>query len=144
MTEVSAPTPKDVLKKETSAYLATSEGGSPRVRPVTVVRTEGALFVLTGSHSNKVKQIRDDSRVEVLTMVEHSGNRGYLRISGEAHIVADAATKEKVAEVTTYFKNYWNDANDPNYTLIRIKPVRAAFMAPGNSEESVIDDLSLE
>ncbi|MHA2071731.1 MAG: pyridoxamine 5'-phosphate oxidase family protein [Candidatus Thorarchaeota archaeon] len=144
MNNTSVPTPEDVLKSESSVYLATSEAGSPRLRPVTVVKTGGALFVLTGTNSKKVDQIRKDSRVEVLSMVEHGGNRGYLRISGEAQIVDDADTKKEVAAATTYFQNYWSGVEDPNYALIRIKPKKVAYMAPGEAEESVVDNLSLE
>ncbi|MFX0108964.1 MAG: pyridoxamine 5'-phosphate oxidase family protein [Candidatus Hodarchaeota archaeon] len=144
MNDESIPTPDDVLKNEFSAYLATSEAGSPRVRPVTVVKTEGALFVLTGTKSKKVDQIQSEARVEVLAMVEHAGNRGYLRISGAAQIVEDVVLKEKVAEAATYFKNYWSGIDDANYTLIRIEPVRVAYMAPGDFEESVVESLSLK
>ncbi len=144
MNNTSVPTPDDVLKSESSVYLATSEAGSPRVRPVTVVKTGGSLFVLTGTNSKKVDQIRKDNRVEVLSMVEHGGNRGYLRISGEAQIVEDAVTKKKVATATSYFQNYWSGVDDPNYALIRIEPKRVAYMPPGEFEESIIDNLSLE
>lgn len=143
MNDASVPTPEEVFENESSVYLATSEAGSPRVRPVTVVKTGGTLYVLTGTDSKKVEQIRSDKRVEVLRMVEHSGNRGYLRISGEAQIVEDAATKKKVADVTTYFQNYWSGTDDPNYALIRIDPMRVAYMAPGEFEESEIDGLLL-
>lgn len=144
MNNASVPTPEDVLKSESSVYLATSEAGSPRVRPVTVVKTGGSLFVLTGTNSKKVDQIRKENRVEVLSMVEHGGNRGYLRISGEAKIVEDVVTKKKVATTTTYFQNYWSGVDDPNYALIRIDPKRVTYMAPGEADESVVDNLSLE
>jgi general stress protein 26 len=140
----SVPTPEDALKGESSAYLATTEAGFPRVRPVTVVHIGGALYVLTSAESRKVEQIRKDERVEVLKMVEHGGNRGYLRISGAALIVEDAVTKRKVADETTYFKNYWSGVNDSNYALIRIDPTMVAYMAPGELEESVIDNLTLK
>ena len=144
MNEASVPTPEDVLNNESSAYLATTEAGSPRVRPVTIVKTGGALYVLTGTNSRKIEQIHNNSRVEVLRMVEHGGNRGYLRIAGEAHIVEDAATKKKVANATSYFQNYWSSVDDPNYALIHIVPKKVAYMAPGEFEESDIDNLSLE
>ncbi|MFW9888801.1 MAG: pyridoxamine 5'-phosphate oxidase family protein [Candidatus Thorarchaeota archaeon] len=143
MNEISVPTPEEVLNIESSVYLATAEVGSPHVRPVTIVRTGGRLYVLTGSNSIKVKQIRSNNRVEILRMVEHGGNRGYLRIAGEAHIVEDEATKKKVADSTSFFKNYWSGVDDPNYALIRIEPKKFAYMAPGESEESVINSLSL-
>ncbi|MHA1924499.1 MAG: pyridoxamine 5'-phosphate oxidase family protein [Candidatus Thorarchaeota archaeon] len=144
MNDASVPTPEEVLESESSVYLATSEAGSPRVRPVTVVKTGGALYVLTGTNSKKIEQIRSDKRVEVLRMVEHSGNRGYLRITGEAQIVEDATTKKMVADATTYFQTYWSEADDPNYALIRIDPTKVAYMAPGEFEESEIDNLSLD
>ena len=140
----SVPTPEDVLKGESSAYLATTEAGFPRVRPVTVVQIGGALYVLTSAESRKLEQIRKDDRVEVLTMVEHGGNRGYLRISGAALIVEDAAIKRKVADGTTYFKNYWSGVNDPSYALIRSEPMKVVYMAPGEFEESVINSLKME
>jgi general stress protein 26 len=144
MNDTSVPAPEDVLNSESSVYLATTEAGSPRVRPVTVVKTGGSLYVLTGSNSKKVEQIQRNKRVEVLKMVEHGGNRGYLRISGEAHVVEDRDTRKKVADATSYFRNYWSGVDDPNYALIRIDPMKAAYMAPGEFEESVVENLSLE
>ncbi len=144
MSNASVPKPEDVLQGESTVYLATSEAGFPRVRPVTVVKIEGSLFVLTGTNSRKVEHIRKDNRVELLRMVEHGSSRGYLRISGKAQIVEDIATKKKVAEATTYFQNYWSGADDPNYALVRIEPTRIAYMAPGEIAESVIDNLALE
>jgi general stress protein 26 len=144
MNDASVPTPEDVLNSEFPAYLATTEAGSPRVRPVTIVKTGGSLYVLTGTNSKKIRQIQGNNRVEVLRMVEHGGNRGYLRISGEAQIIEDAATKKKVANATSYFQNYWSGVDDPNYALIHVKPKRVLYMAPGEFEESVINNLSLE
>ena len=99
---------------------------------------------LPTTNSKKVEQIQRDKRVEVLKMVEHGGNRGYLRISGEAYVVEDTDTKKKVADATSYFQNYWSGVDDPNYALIRIDPMKAAYMAPGEFEESVVENLSLE
>jgi general stress protein 26 len=144
MNDASVPKAEEVLDSESSVFLATSDAGSPRVRPVTVVKTEGSLFVLTGTSSKKMEQIRKNNRVEVLRMVEHGGNRGYLRITGAAQIIEDAATKKRVADTTTWFKNYWSGTDDPNYALIRIEPKNVAYMAPGEFGESVIDNLSLE
>ena len=144
MNDASVPTPEDVLTSESAVYLATTDAGSPRVRPVTIVKTGGSLYVLTGTNSRKVEQIQRDNRVEVLRMVEHGGNRGYLRIAGEAHIVDDATTKRRVADATTYFRSYWSGVDDPNYALIHIEPKTVAYMAPGAIEESVVDNLSLE
>ncbi|MFX0055021.1 MAG: pyridoxamine 5'-phosphate oxidase family protein [Promethearchaeota archaeon] len=144
MNDASVPTPEDVLNSESSVYLATNEAGSPRVRPVTLVKTGGSLYVLTGTNSKKIKQILSNKRVEVLRMVEHGDNRGYLRIAGEAHIVEDAATKKKVADATSYFLNYWSGVDDPNYALIHIEPKKVTYLAPGEFEESAIDNLPLK
>lgn len=138
------PTPESLLQNEPVVYLATVEGSEPRVRPVTLVESLGSLYVLTSTRCRKVREIRENSNVEIVRMVEHGGNRGYVRIAADASIVENQTVRESVAAVTSYFETFWKGANDPEFTLIQIKPRRVVYLRPGDDDESNIESLQFD
>ena len=119
-----------------TASLATLDNGRPRVRPVTVVHHDGNLFVLTGTGSKKVRQLRADPRFEICIGLKSGKNEGYLRADGRSEIVKDAALKAAVAKATPYFRTYWKSTDDPSYTLLRLRLKNINLMRPGDMEET--------
>jgi len=56
----------DFLKKTNTYYLATNEGGQPRVRPFgTINLFEGRLYIQTGKKKDVAKQIAANPKVEI-------------------------------------------------------------------------------
>lgn len=119
-----------------TASLATLDNGRPRVRPVTLVHKDGSLFVLTGSGSKKVRQLRADPRYEICVALKSGKNEGYLRADGRSEVVKDAALKAAVAKATPFFGTYWKSVNDPSYALIRLHVKNVNLMRPGEMEET--------
>ncbi len=58
--KMSIPSVEEVMKGETTVFLATLDGDHPRVRPVTTIENNGELFVLTGSEDAKFHQIQQN------------------------------------------------------------------------------------
>ncbi|MFX1264576.1 MAG: pyridoxamine 5'-phosphate oxidase family protein [Promethearchaeota archaeon] len=132
------------MQDEPVVYLATVEANEPRVRPVTLVESLGKLYVLTSTQCRKVQEIKKNSNVEIVRMVEHGGNRGYVRITANASIVDSQTIRESVAAVTSYFETFWKGADDPDFTLIQMTPRRVTYLRPGDDDESSIENLRFD
>ena len=112
-------------------FLATIDGATPRVRPVTLIHFDKKMWVTTGSGDAKVKQIKDNSNVEFCLLLKAGDHSGYIRGRGEAEIISDAATRELIADNTPFFKEFWQDTNDPGYALLRIHTKEIEYLRPG-------------
>jgi general stress protein 26 len=117
------------LKDYQHVFLATEENGQPRVRPVTLVNFE-RLYVLTGTDSEKVKQIRKNPKIEFCLSFEEKGHHGYIRAEGFAEIVKDKETKIKLANHCDFFHEHWKSVDDPNYTLLELKLNEIEYLGP--------------
>ncbi|MCK4717143.1 MAG: pyridoxamine 5'-phosphate oxidase family protein [Thermoplasmata archaeon] len=113
------------------AYLATKDGQFPRVRPVTPIHAEEKLWILTGTESAKISQIRADPNVEVCYPLGEGESQGYVRIAGNAEIVEGRDTKNRIAGLTPFFDMHWKSTEDPNYTLLNIHAKEIEFIKPG-------------
>jgi general stress protein 26 len=143
MTKVPFPTIEEILSGEFYVMLATSEGNQPRVRPVTLVNNRGELFLLTGTGSRKVEQIKSNNNVEIVKLVQVSERTGYVRLTAQGTIVEDETIKKRLADETSFFSNYWPDYTDQSYTLIRFQINTAAYLKPDEMYEELITDFHL-
>lgn len=112
-------------------FLATVEGGFPKVRPVTLLHLDKKMWITTGTKDNKVRQIKANSNIEFCLLLKTDENSGYVRCVAEAEIVSDGATRAMVAENTPFFKEFWQTADDPGFTLLRIHPKEIEYLRPG-------------
>ncbi len=112
-------------------YLATVEGDMPKVRPVTLIHYDKKMWVTTGSDDNKIRQINANNNIEFCLLLKAGETSGYVRGSGIAEIVADTKTRTMIAENTPFFKEFWKDADDPGYALLRIHPREIEYLKPG-------------
>lgn len=112
-------------------FLATIDGTTPRVRPVTLIHFDKKMWVTTGSGDAKIKQIKDNGNVEFCLLLKAGEHSGYIRGSGNAEVVTDVATRTSIAENTPFFKEFWKDTNDPGYALLRIHTREIEYLRPG-------------
>lgn len=112
-------------------FLATEEGGQPKVRPVTLLHFDEKMWVTTGASDNKIRQIRANPKIEFCLLLKAGENSGYVRCVAEAEIVSDAATRALVADRAPFFKEFWKTADDPGYALLRIHPKELEYVRPG-------------
>lgn len=114
-------------------FLATQENDQPRVRLVTLVNVDQRFWILTGTRSAKVKQIRENPKIEFCLLFEEGEHNGYIRAAGLAKIISDRETKVKVAKHCDFFSEHWESLDDPNYTLLELKLNEIEYLRPKES-----------
>jgi general stress protein 26 len=106
------------------AFLATSDGDQPQVRPVTpIVEDDMSIWVATFSDSRKVKQIKQNPKV-CLSFVKHPSGDKTAIIVGEAEITKDLELKKRVWKLSPYdMSQYWPEGPESEkFCLLKIIP----------------------
>lgn len=111
-------------------FLATDDCGHPRVRPVTLISFENKLWITTDTKSAKIRQIKANPKMEFSFAFKEKDQDCCLRVLGAAKIVRDRAIKAKLAAHFPFFKEHWKDVDDPNYTLLEIRPREVECVTP--------------
>lgn len=124
--------------RQQNVFLATVEGDQPRLRPVTLFRLEDRLFVATGSDNAKVKQIRVNPKVEFCLMFGEEGSRGTIRAECTARIVKDKDVKAKVYGAAPLLSEFWENPEEPSYTLIELLPIGFEYYRPNSKQATKI------
>lgn len=114
-----------------NVFLATASEKKPRVRPVTLIYSSDRFWVTTGTNSAKIKQIKENQNIEFCLPFKEGEYNGYIRGRGLANTIEDSETKKMIAESTSFFKNYWKSADDPNYALLEIVIKEIEYLKPG-------------
>ncbi len=121
------------IQQNQYVYLATSDKKQARVRPVVMFISDERYFFATFSGDAKVAQIQANKLVEVCVPLSEDGHTGYIRLSGIAKIVNNAALKADASERCFFFDQYFNGYDDPDYTLIEFDPDFAEYLRPGEN-----------
>ena len=121
-------------RKEPTVYLATDEGGQPRVRPVALVVWQDRLWVASGTRNGKSRQIRQNPQVEFCLPFSVEGREGYVRVAGMAQHVTDGSTRSSLAREMPWFATYWQSPDDASFSLIEIAPTEMELMPPEAQE----------
>jgi uncharacterized pyridoxamine 5'-phosphate oxidase family protein len=119
------------LKKMQNVFLATVDADHPRVRPVTMLYYNDRFWVGTGTDDAKIRQIEQNRKIEFCLLVKGENTTGYIRGTGKAMIIEDAATRKLLADAMPYFKDFWKDPADPRFTLLEIVIEQIEYMEPG-------------
>lgn len=115
-------------------FLATAEGGQPRVRPVTLIKLENRLLIATGSKDAKVLQIEKTPKTEFCLLVEKGEKKGTIRAECIANIVEDLKLKTTIFKKIPFIKEFFKTPSDPNYALVELNPTRFEYMRPDSIE----------
>ena len=112
------------IMKETNlfAFLATSDGDQPRVRPVSpIVEDDMSVWVATSAGSRKVKQIRQNPRIS-LAFVQHPRGEKAATVIGEAEIVRDLEQKKRVWGLSPYdpSQHFPDGPESEDYCVLKI------------------------
>ncbi len=121
------------------AHLATLDGDQPRVRTMALTEHDRLLWIVTHTPWAKVEQIRKNPKVEFTFGVRGEKGYGVLRCTGRAVIIEDMILKEELANVVSWFKQYWSSYEDPDYTLIRLDISQILFDPPDERTKYTID-----
>ena len=84
------------------AYLATSDGDQPRVRPVSpIIEDDMSVWVTTYGTSRKVKHIRQNPKICLAFVGQPDGDKAAIVI-GEAQVVPDMTKKKRVWKLASF------------------------------------------
>ncbi len=119
------------FKKMQNVFLATADLDQPKVRPVTMLYYNDRFWIGTGTGDAKIRQIEQNENVEFCLLVKGENTTGYIRGTGKAVIIEDAATRKLLADAMPYFKDFWKDPADPRFTLLEMIIQQIEFMEPG-------------
>lgn len=117
-----------------TVYFATVENDEPKVRPVTMLYLEKRFWILTGTVDKKIEQIKDNPNIELCVPLYQEKHNGCIRLAGKAFLVKDRETRVSIAQKCDYFKNYWQDPDDPGYALIELEFTGVNYLKPGEME----------
>ena len=119
--------------------VATVEGTSPRLRPMTLVRHGESFYFATGSDAKKARQLEANPGVEIILQWKEEPNNGYIRLDGEAVVEKDAETIAELYNRFEYFSKLWKGPDDPTLVVYRIEARSYDYMKPGEWASVKID-----
>ncbi len=119
------------IRQNQYVYLATVDKKQPRVRPVVLFMHEERYFFATFTGDAKVAQIANNKWVEVCVPLQEEGHTGYIRLSGIATIVNNAALRAEASGRCFFFDEYFSGSDDRDYTLIEFDLEAAEYLRPG-------------
>jgi len=133
------------FQKQNLVSLATAEGDQPRVRIVSLIRINGGFYVITGARGGaqtaKVRQIKQNPKVEFVMRVERDGQIGNIRAAGTASIMEDHALKTRLFEEIEWVGGYFRSPEDMKYVLLQIDVKSYEYSVPGRPEVIKIEAL---
>ena len=113
----------EFLDKVKTYYLATDDGGQPRVRPFgTALLYEGSLYIQTGKIKNVSKQLAANPRAEICAF----DGAQWIRISGD--LVNDESREVKKAMLDKFsgLRSMYSE-DDGNTQVLYFKNAAATF-----------------
>ncbi len=122
------------LQENKTFYLATVDGGKPRVRPFgLVIEHGGKLWFGTSNTKAVYRQMQANPNVEISAT---SPSMEWIRLSGQAVFEANRDVKQKAFELLPMLANiYKGGADDPTFEVFYLGDAEVAFWSMGNYEQ---------
>jgi len=115
-----------VVQADRFPHLASIDGDSPRVRPVSPVRTDGfTVYVANLRGYHKTAEIAANPNVELCYLDDHHDQ---VRISGIAEVVTDRDLLGEIWDANPLLRNYLGSIDNPDLVVYRITPSRVRYM----------------
>jgi uncharacterized pyridoxamine 5'-phosphate oxidase family protein len=108
------------MKKLEVVSLATLDKDQPRVRIMALISHDNKFWCCTITSRPKMKQFKKNSNFEFCSIIKKKGKFGSIRASGNAKIIEDLEIKKDVSKAISFFKGYWSDYADPQFSLIHL------------------------
>jgi uncharacterized pyridoxamine 5'-phosphate oxidase family protein len=125
----------DFLKKTQTYYLATVEGGQPRVRPFgTVDLFDGKLYIQTGKSKDVSKQIAANPKIEICAFDRDGGK--WLRIQAAAQEDPRKEAKKHMLDAYPNLRDRYSE-DDGNTQVLYLKDATAVFSEFGKEPRIV-------
>ena len=111
--------------------LASVEEDQPRLRPITLMFFNDRFFFATQSSDNKVKQLSENPKIELILQLKEPPDNGYVRVEGKAEKQLDQTLVSQLYEVYDFMEKLWSGPSDPNLTVYEVKPSMYDYLKPG-------------
>ena len=113
----------EFLKKAGVWYLATDEGGQPRVRPFGAQNIfEDKLYIQTGLKKNVAQQMLKNPKIEISGMADGK----WIRLSAEAVLDERIEAQQAMLDANPALKSMYK-AGDGNTAVFYLKNATAVF-----------------
>ncbi|MDR0840453.1 MAG: pyridoxamine 5'-phosphate oxidase family protein [Christensenellaceae bacterium] len=123
----------DFLKKTQTYYLATAEGGQPRVRPFGTIHIfDGKLYIQTGKSKNVSKQIAANPKVELCAF---DGER-WIRVAATAVRDERREAKESMLAAYPQLRDRYSP-EDANTEVLWLKDAEASIWSFAGEPEII-------
>ena len=117
---------RGVIEADRFPHLATIDGDTPRVRPVSPVRTDGfTVYVANLRSYHKTIEIATNPNVE-LCYLDDGHNQ--VRLTGKAEVVTDRGLLEEIWNANPLLRQYLGSLDNPQLIVYRIRPTRVRYM----------------
>ena len=117
--------------------LASDDGGQPRLRPVSPVKTEGfTVWIANLKAYHKTGEIAANPRVELCYLDD---KHDQVRITGKAEIETDTELLAAIWEKNPLLRSYLGTPDNPALIVYRIEPARVRFMREWSLEYHEIE-----
>lgn len=109
----------DFLQENSSGFLATVDGGLPKVRPFQFMLEEGGkLYFCTNNTKDVFKQMKANPHIEFCSSTPKFS---WIRLSGEAKFSDDLAIKGKILEGNGLVKSIYKSADNPIFEIFYLE-----------------------
>jgi general stress protein 26 len=135
---VAKPTPKpidpdrltelalEVIRADRFPCLATIDGDTPRLRPVSPLRNDRFTIYIANLRSyHKTGEIAANPNVE-LCYLDDGHNQ--VRLTGVAEVVTDRTLLQEIWDASPLLRQYLGSIDNPEFILYRIHPTRVRYM----------------
>jgi len=117
----------DIMKENClHAYLATTDGNQPFVRPVSpIIEDDMTIWVTTFSTSRKINHLRQNSKICLAFVEQPQGNKAAF-VYGEAHMFSDIEKKNKIWQMAQFdlWQHFPDGPESKEFCLLKIIPKR--------------------
>jgi general stress protein 26 len=100
-------------------------------RPITLVFFRDRFFFATQSSDNKVKQLSENPKIELILQLKEPPNNGYIRVEGKAAKLLDHSLISQLYDTYDFMEKLWSGPSDPNLTVYEVKPSIYDYLKPG-------------
>jgi len=121
----------DLFDECTPVMLATVDGDRPSARPMTLVKVDGELFMLTQAGTPKIGQLRANPRCVVYHGLSDGRFNGFISLDCTAAEEPDPGERSRLYGRAPYAPTYWKSPDDPSFCLLRLVPDGGRVMLPG-------------
>jgi len=119
------------FKATNHVVMASVENDQPRLRPITLVHHRDRFFFATQTSDDKVRQLAENPKIELILMWQEPPHNGYIRVEGKAAKLQETGLIKELYAGNDFMGKLWSGPDDPNLTIYEVKPSVYDYLRPG-------------